>query len=199
MREISPDELKRIMSGMSDEHYKTNKHVESWVTLRIPAEFVPVLEDALKTASNLVRCKNCKMWNAEWKHEAGDCYCYKFFQWTDRIFSAREGCERMGRLVDLDKVRELFRVAETCDKCQRSNIDCDSERVLYYTPRDICGLLDEAEEVDAVQVVRCKDCKWWNTEWKHEDGECYCYKIDQWTAPRFFCADGERREKDALD
>lgn len=42
-------------------------------------------------------------------------------------------------------------------------------------------------------LVMCKDCKWWNTEWKHEDGECYCYKIDQWTAPHFYCADGERR------
>lgn len=38
---------------------------------------------------------------------------------------------------------------------------------------------------------RCKDCKWWNTEWKHEAGDCYCYKVDQWTDPSFFCAWGE--------
>lgn len=55
-------------------------------------------------------------------------------------------------------------------------------------------LIEDAPTVDAVTVVRCKDCKWWNTEWKHEDGECYCYKIDQWTAPQFYCADGERRD-----
>lgn len=51
--------------------------------------------------------------------------------------------------------------------------------------------------IDAVPVVQCKDCKWWNEEWKHEDGECYCYKIDQWTAPQFFCASGERRDVNA--
>lgn len=55
------------------------------------------------------------------------------------------------------------------------------------------ALILSAPTVDAVPVVRCADCKWWNTEWKHEDGECYCYKIDQWTAPQFFCASGERR------
>ena len=97
------------------------------------------------------------------------------------------------RLVDLDKVRELFHVAETCDKCQSSNIDCDNERVSFYTPRDICGLLDEAEEVDAVPVVRCKDCKWRKEEWKL-DGNCWCGMFDRYTRETFFCADGDRRD-----
>lgn len=83
-------------------------------------------------------------------------------------------------------------------------IDADALVTAYDAAHDgppgkARALILNAPTVDAVPVVRCKDCKWWNTEWKHEDGECYCYKIDQWTAPRFFCADGERREKDALD
>lgn len=81
MREISPDELKRIMSGMSDEHYKTSKHVESWVTLRIPAEFVSVLDDVLKTASNLVRCKDCK-----WYCPRTGCCNRNAGIWTDDDF-----------------------------------------------------------------------------------------------------------------
>lgn len=104
----------------------------------------------------------------------------------------------MGRLVDLDKARELFHVAESCDKCQRSNIDCDSERVSYYTPRDICGLLDEVEEVDAVPVVRCYECKYYYDEKgacalrddpdaDEEDEDRVYVDLD------FFCADGERR------
>lgn len=97
------------------------------------------------------------------------------------------------RLVDLDKVLELFHVAETCDKCQRSNIDCDSERTSYYTPRDICGLLDEVEEVDAVHVVRCKDCESWNQQECVADGNCWCDKLERFTRETFFCADGERR------
>ena len=51
------------------------------------------------------------------------------------------------KLVDLDEVRKAFRVAETCDKCERSNVTCDSERT-YYTARDICGILDDIPEVD---------------------------------------------------
>lgn len=90
------------------------------------------------------------------------------------------------RLVDLDKVRELFRVAETCDKCQRSNIDCDSERTSYYTPRDICGLLDEVEEVDAVPVVRCKDCRCWDKT-DTERGLCLCKVHDTRTRPEWYC------------
>lgn len=62
------------------------------------------------------------------------------------------------KLVDLDKVRALFYVSETCDKCQRNNTDCDRRET--YTPRDICELLDEAEEVDA--VPRCFG--WWGEE-----------------------------------
>lgn len=100
MREILPDELKRIMSGMSDEHYKTSKCVESWVTLRIPAEFVPVLEDALNLASNLVRCKNCESWNTEWKHKDGECYCYKIDQWTAPDFFCADGEKEENNEID---------------------------------------------------------------------------------------------------
>ena len=56
-----------------------------------------------------------------------------------------------------------------------------------------------APTVDAVPVVRCKDCKMWNVEWKHEAGDCYCYKFLEWTDPDFFCAGGERKEKDEVN
>ncbi len=57
-------------------------------------------------------------------------------------------------------------------------------------------IIEDVPAIDAVPVVRCKECKWWNTEWKHEAGDCYCYKIDQWTDPDFFCAEGERYGED---
>ena len=105
----------------------------------------------------------------------------------------------MGRLVDLDKVMELFHVAESCDKCQRSNIDCDSERTSYYTPRDVCGLLDLAEEADAVPVVRCKDCTYWDKT-DSEMGRCWCTVHAAMTRPDWFCWAGypweEQEEED---
>ena len=57
-------------------------------------------------------------------------------------------------------------------------------------------VLNGLPAVDAVPVVRCKECKMWNTEWNHEAGDCYCYKFFQFTDPDFFCAGGERREAD---
>lgn len=56
--------------------------------------------------------------------------------------------------------------------------------------------LGKVPAVDAVPVVRCKNCKMWNTEWSHETGDCYCYKFFQFTDPDFFCAGGERRGND---
>ena len=46
--------------------------------------------------------------------------------------------------------------------------------------------LDAAPTVDAVEVVRCKDCKYFKTRLcENEDN------YDDW-----FCADGERKEND---
>lgn len=58
------------------------------------------------------------------------------------------------------------------------------------------GEVNKLPTVDAVPVVRCKECKMWNTEWNHEAGDCYCYKFFQFTDPDFFCAAGKRREAD---
>ena len=58
--------------------------------------------------------------------------------------------------------------------------------------------IHELPTIDAVPVVRCKDCKWWNVEWKYnEDGECFCYNMHQWTVPQFYCAVAERRDVNA--
>lgn len=47
----------------------------------------------------------------------------------------------------------------------------------------------KAPAVDAVQVVRCKDCKWWN----HPG--CAVYIVDDSDKPKEndFCSFGERR------
>ena len=52
--------------------------------------------------------------------------------------------------------------------------------------------ISEAPTVDAVPVVRCKDCKY------HEDekiGMIYCQNaFGGWVWKNWFCADGERKE-----
>lgn len=68
-------------------------------------------------------------------------------------------------------------------------IDADALRAEFLENR--CNLhgaitVDEMPTVDAVSVVRCKDCKNWN------GGDCYRQEL---TLPEDFCSYGEREEE----
>lgn len=54
---------------------------------------------------------------------------------------------------------------------------------------DMLGTIDAQTTIDAVPVVRCKDCKWFGG--KYND---YCFRDEYNHAGDWFCADGERRE-----
>ena len=56
--------------------------------------------------------------------------------------------------------------------------------------------IDNQPTVDAVPVVRCKDCKNWDRTWTLQSGLHFCPMIGLQTAKDWFCADGERREED---
>lgn len=61
-------------------------------------------------------------------------------------------------------------------------------------------LILNAPTVDAVQVVRCKECVFWLRDKEHSlNGECECACIDGWWLPEEYCACGERRDKDETD
>lgn len=56
----------------------------------------------------------------------------------------------------------------------------------------IDNLADNMPTIDAVPVVRCKDCKRHNAK----AGELYrCDLLNVWYDGDFFCADGERSEE----
>ena len=61
------------------------------------------------------------------------------------------------RLVDADALKEDCRMANDCKDCKTYVRDCEYDRI--YTKMDFCGWIDDAPTVDAVPVVRCKDCK----------------------------------------
>lgn len=81
----------------------------------------------------------------------------------------------MARLIDADAIIDFIDMDSTWDPLET----CFSER-------DVVDMLESAPTVDAVEVVRCKDCKYFET-WlcQNEDNS------DNW-----FCADGERKESD---
>ena len=63
---------------------------------------------------------------------------------------------------------------------------------------EIIGLIDEALTADAVEVVRCKDCKHWNC-WRNSNegsGDCNLDEGYQYLATQHydFCSYGERKD-----
>lgn len=73
-------------------------------------------------------------------------------------------------------------------------IDADVLRRELIKGHDLIGAkyVDLAPYIDAVEVVRCKDCKHRDPE----DKRCDCGHDIMWQLPRgdnWFCADAERR------
>lgn len=60
-------------------------------------------------------------------------------------------------------------------------------------------LMVEAPAADVVEVVRCKDCHFWDTDYKGLNGECVCKLhsligfFTTYRLPDSFCNNGERR------
>ena len=101
----------------------------------------------------------------------------------------------MARLIDADAF-----IQEHCD-------DCKYFRVNGICTHDdpVCGsvqIVMELPTVDAVEVVRCKDCKHYdNSEgicWCHLNSKFYPGGVDWHSFPEDgFCSSGERRTDNA--
>lgn len=59
--------------------------------------------------------------------------------------------------------------------------------------KEIFIAIATAPTIDAVPVVRCKDCKYWERDAIFNEGWCRGKRQDN---SDWFCADGERREDD---
>lgn len=61
---------------------------------------------------------------------------------------------------------------------------------------DVRRIICESPKVDAVEVVRCRDCKWWTGEMlNYFPG--YCLNINKCMAENWYCASGEMREAES--
>lgn len=64
---------------------------------------------------------------------------------------------------------------------------------------DAINAVEDVNAVDAVPVVRCRECRNWETDWKPNnsiDGEHFCPMISSVISGEWFCAYGERRDDD---
>lgn len=94
------------------------------------------------------------------------------------------------RLIDANARIEEIRKAY-CTNCDNyGGVRCHSCWV-----DDGIGFLEDAPTVDAVEVVRCGECRHSSINENHPNKPLLCYmtKMCGTTAPDWFCADGERR------
>jgi len=106
------------------------------------------------------------------------------------------------RLIDADAYcAEMKKRQDACVKWRDEARESGNAEDLIRAEQALSGfieaklMLDHAPTVDAVPVVRCKDCKHYQHDafLDHDwcDGRC--------VTPDYFCADGERRSMDGGD
>ena len=84
----------------------------------------------------------------------------------------------MSRLIDADALKSYM------DECSK-----ESRFRVYYGYAE--SFINDSPTIDAVPVIRCKDCKYHEDE---EIGMVYCPNaFGGWVGENWFCADGERK------
>lgn len=97
--------------------------------------------------------------------------------------------KRMSRLIDADALMDVLGIAVECKDCSRKGaFGCKEDSAFVYA----CEAITDVPTIDAVPVVRCRNCECWYPEEDDEYG--HCRKHDFWTSESWFCADGERRD-----
>ena len=95
----------------------------------------------------------------------------------------------MTRLIDADKLIDFIDVGHLRHSGE-----------LCYSETDAANLLLHAPTVDAVEIVRCRDCKHYRPQKKSahwENRANYCNRIVTIkTRPYDFCSYGERKDGD---
>ena len=64
----------------------------------------------------------------------------------------------------------------------------------WYKGRPIRRVIDEAPTIDAVPVVRCKDCIYWKKRTVNEKGFIICSASGMEIHTEDFCSYGERKD-----
>ena len=86
------------------------------------------------------------------------------------------------RLIDADAVKFNFQYG------------LDDNGILLVPYRDAKKLIEAAKTVDAVPVVRCRECNQGEIDDPDFPDEYYCHAGCGWNKGDFYCAYGEREE-----
>ena len=92
------------------------------------------------------------------------------------------------RLIDanmlMKQVKAIHKAVDT------SKINTDYDTGFHSATSQVQGLIAYMSTVDAVEVVRCKDCLHQRKYW-HKPPECHCLLYDRATREDGFCDRGE--------
>ena len=92
----------------------------------------------------------------------------------------------MPRYIDAIKLLKEFQALPCC----RNGYSDEYDKACIF------AMIDNQPRVDAVEVVRCKDCKWGDYHGTTDEGKPYYYcVITEWAGqpPEFFCANGKKK------
>ena len=92
------------------------------------------------------------------------------------------------RLIDADALIKAVCVSRCGKEPNKCSIFKEHSMHCIYV-----NLINNSPFVDAVPVVRCKDCKWKIID---DEGDLFCGFRGRYENPDWFCADGERRMND---
>ena len=87
----------------------------------------------------------------------------------------------MARLIDADAIIDFIDMGHTRNPLETC-----------FSKRDVVDMLESASTVDAVPVVRCKDCKWLYD--KMDDYCCRSHRGLVRICENSFCSYGERKD-----
>ncbi len=93
----------------------------------------------------------------------------------------------MSRYIDADELMSRV-VKKKPEIAKERYIEGFNDAILRFR-----SMIHGAPTVDAVEVVRCKDCEYWTPD---EIGRRYCNLIDCWTGDTDFCSRGRKHTED---
>ena len=114
--------------------------------------------------------------------------------WQKRCVKQSENlgvCSRM-RLIDADALRKSMFSYYPCVNEHSVKHNYSGDTLMDYEVADLIDdCIDNATTIDAVPVVRCRDCK--HCEFK-EFKNAVCWRRNNLVATEDFCSYGEKRE-----
>lgn len=99
------------------------------------------------------------------------------------------------RLIDADALWEILREKQNSltARCGGYRFLDGEDRAKYDRLENTLAYIENAPEVDAVLVVRCKECEYYNITCCSE-GLGWCERMDRGTNDNFYCSLAERSE-----